>query len=91
VTTIYVRLVNTQSQKLLNEWRVGIGFPIIVSTANVAKFILATGRGNLVYLEVVEGSLIEVKHLSIEFDLSCIDINPIVDNLVRSEWVVVGL
>ncbi|KAH9288236.1 hypothetical protein KI387_032353 [Taxus chinensis] len=52
---------------------------------------LATGGGNLVYLEIGEGSLNEVKHLEIEYDVSCLDINPIGDNPMRSELAVVGL
>jgi DNA damage-binding protein 1 len=91
VTASSVRLVSAPSRKLLTEWRVGAGFPIIVATANATQVLLATGTGNLVYLEVLEGSLTEVKHLAIDFDVSCLDINPIADNPVRSEWAVVGL
>lgn len=91
VTSSSVRLVSAPSRKLLTDWRVPTGFSIIVATANATQVFLATGGGNLVYLEIGEGSLTEVKHLAIEFDVSCLDINPIGDNSMRSELAVVGL
>lgn len=91
VTASSVRLVSAPSRKLLTDWRVPAGFSIIVATANATQVFLATGGGNLVYLEIGEGSLTEVKHLAIEFDVSCLDINPIGDNPMRSELAVVGL
>lgn len=91
VTAISVRLVSASSRKLLTEWRVPSGYSIIVATANATQVFLATGGGNLVYLEIGEGSLTEVKHLEIEYDVSCLDINPIGDNPVRSDLAVVGL
>lgn len=91
VTASSVRLVSAASRKLLTDWRVPTGFSIIVATANATQVFLATGGGNLVYLEIGEGSLTEVKHLEIEFDVSCLDINPIGDNSMRSELAVVGL
>ena len=63
----------------------------IVATTNATQVLLATGTGNLIYLEVLEGSLTKVKHLAIEFDVSYVDINPIADNPVRSECTAVGL
>lgn len=91
VTASSVRLVSAPSRKLLTDWRVPTGYSIIVATANATQVFLATGGGNLVYLEIGEGSLTEVKHLAIEFDVSCLDINPIGDNSMQSELAVVGL
>ena len=41
------------------------------------QVLLATGGGHLVYLEIGDGVLTEVKHAQLEHDVSCLDINPI--------------
>jgi DNA damage-binding protein 1 len=53
--------------------------------------LLATGGGNLVYIEIGEGRLEEVKHVQLEYEISCLDINPVGDNPERSNLVAVGM
>lgn len=55
------------------------------------QVLLATGGGHLVYLEIGDGRLIESKHEKLEYDISCLDINPIGDNPNYSHLAAVGM
>lgn len=52
---------------------------------------MATGGGHLVYLEIGDGTLTEVKHAQLEYDISCLDINPIGENPNFSQLAAVGM
>lgn len=52
---------------------------------------MATGGGHLVYLEIGDGVLTEVKHSQLEYEVSCLDINPIGENPSYSQLAVVGM
>lgn len=91
VTASSVRLVSRLYRNLLYEWREPTRLSIIIVIANATQILFAIGRSQLVYLEIGERSLTEVKHLAIEFDVSCLDINPNGENPNRSEMAVVGL
>lgn len=52
---------------------------------------MATGGGHLVYLEIGVGKLVEVKHLQLEYEISCLDINPIGENSSYSTLAAVGM
>lgn len=52
---------------------------------------MATGGGHLIYLEIGDGVLTEVKHSQLEYDISCLDINPIGDNQSCSQLAAVGM
>ncbi|KAL6991596.1 DNA damage-binding protein 1a [Sarracenia purpurea var. burkii] len=53
--------------------------------------LLATGGGHLVYLEIGDGILTEVKHAQLEYEVSCLDINPIGENPNYSQLAAVGM
>lgn len=53
--------------------------------------LLATGGGHLVYLEIGDGILQEVKHAQLEYEISCLDINPIGENPNHSNLAAVGM
>lgn len=55
------------------------------------QVLLATGGGNLVYIEIGQGTLVEVAHVQLEYEISCLDINPVGDNPERSNLVAVGM
>ncbi|CAI9783475.1 unnamed protein product [Fraxinus pennsylvanica] len=77
VTSNSVRLVSSTSRELRNEWLAPAGYSVNVATANATQVLLATGGGHLVYLEIGDGLLTEIKHAQLEYDVSCLDINPI--------------
>lgn len=52
---------------------------------------MATGGGHLVYLEIGDGVLTEVKHAQLEYEISCLDINPIGENPNYSQLAAVGM
>ncbi|CAI0545441.1 unnamed protein product [Linum tenue] len=91
VTSSSVRLVSSTTRELRNEWNAPSGYSINVATANASQVLLATGGGNLVYLEIGDGVLTEVKHTQLEYEISCLDINPIGDNLNHSQLAAVGM
>lgn len=43
------------------------------------------------YLEIGDGILTEVKHAQLEFEVSCLDINPIGDSSTYSQLAAVGM
>ncbi|MBA0799379.1 hypothetical protein Gohar_009900, partial [Gossypium harknessii] len=55
------------------------------------EVLLATGGGHLVYLEIGDGTLTEVKHAQLEYEISCLDINPIGENSNYSHLAAVGM
>lgn len=52
---------------------------------------MATGGGHLVYLEIGNGKLTEVKHIQLEYEISCLDINPIGETTSSSSLAAVGM
>ncbi|KAL4282364.1 hypothetical protein GQ457_03G000600 [Hibiscus cannabinus] len=91
VTSSSVRLVSSISRELLNEWNAPSGYSINVATANATQVLLATGGGHLVYLEIGDGTLTKVKHAQLEYEISCLDINPIGENSNYSHLAAVGM
>ncbi|KAJ6840719.1 DNA damage-binding protein 1a [Iris pallida] len=91
VTANSVRLVSSTSRELLNQWTAPSGFSVNVATANASQVLLATGGGHLVYLEIGIGTMTEVKHIQLEHEISCLDINPIGENSSCSSLAAVGM
>lgn len=91
VTANSVRLVSSLSRELLDIWNAHPGFSVNVATANATQVLLATGGGHLVYLEIGDGKLTEIKHIQLEYEISCLDINPIGENPNYSTLAAVGM
>ncbi|XP_010434237.1 PREDICTED: DNA damage-binding protein 1b [Camelina sativa] len=91
VTSNSVILVSSTTRELRNKWDAPAGFAVNVATANASQVLLATGGGHLVYLEIGDGTLTEVKHVLLEYEVSCLDINPIGDNPNHSQLAAVGM
>ncbi|VVB07861.1 unnamed protein product [Arabis nemorensis] len=91
VTSNSVRLVSSTTRELRDEWHAPAGFTVNVATANASQVLLATGGGHLVYLEIGDGKLTEVQHALLEFEVSCLDINPIGENPNYSQLASVGM
>ncbi|XP_022762657.1 DNA damage-binding protein 1a-like isoform X2 [Durio zibethinus] len=91
VTSSSVRLVSSTSRELRHEWNAPSGYSVNVATANATQVLLATGVGHLVYLEIGDGKLTQVKHAQLEYDISCLDINPIGENSNYSQLAAVGM
>ncbi|KAH7289838.1 hypothetical protein KP509_30G020500 [Ceratopteris richardii] len=91
VTASSLRLVDAISRRQLNEWRAPPGLSINVAAASSSQVLLATGGGHLVYIEIGQRELIEVKHVKLEYEISCLDINPVGEDPDRSYLAVVGM
>ncbi|KAK1309389.1 DNA damage-binding protein 1 [Acorus calamus] len=91
VTASAVRLVSSSSRQLLQQWVAPPGYSINVATANETQILLATGGSNLVYMEIGDGKLIEMKHITLEYEISCLDISPIGQNSNYSSLAIVGM
>ncbi|KAK3200235.1 hypothetical protein Dsin_023650 [Dipteronia sinensis] len=91
VTSSSVRLVSSTTREMRYEWHAPQGYSLNVATANATQVLLATGGGHLVYLEIGDGTLTEVKHEQLEYEISCLDINPIGDNPISSQLAAVGM
>ncbi|XP_060203147.1 DNA damage-binding protein 1 isoform X1 [Lycium barbarum] len=91
VTSNSVRLISSTSRDLKNEWFAPAGYSVNVATANATQVLLATGGGHLVYLEIGDGVLNEVKYAKLDYDISCLDINPIGENPNYSPIAAVGM
>ncbi|KAJ8548958.1 hypothetical protein K7X08_030924 [Anisodus acutangulus] len=91
ITSNSVRLISSTSRDLKNEWFAPAGYSVNVATANATQVLLATGGGHLVYLEIGDGVLNEVKYAKLDYDISCLDINPIGENPNHSTIAAVGM
>lgn len=91
VTANSVRLVSSTTRELLHEWNAPSGYSVNVATANASQVLLATGGGHLVYLEIGNGKLAEVKHVQLDYEISCLDINPSGENPNYSTLAAVGM
>ncbi|WVZ99800.1 hypothetical protein U9M48_045048 [Paspalum notatum var. saurae] len=91
VTANSVLLVSCTSRELVDQWNAPAGFSVNVASANASQVLLATGGGHLVYLEIRDNKLIEVKHAQLEHEISCLDLNPIGDNPQYSSLAAVGM
>lgn len=91
VTAQSVRLVSSTSRDLLDQWFAPTGFPVNVAAANACQVLLATGGFHLIYLEITNSKLVEVKHVELEHVISCLDINPIGENPQYSSLAAVGM
>ncbi|KMZ57778.1 DNA damage-binding protein 1 [Zostera marina] len=91
VTSNSVRLVSSINRNLLDVWNSPVGYSVNVATANATQILLATGGGHLVYLEIGNGKLYQIKVTKLEYDISCLNINPIGENPDRSSLAAVGM
>ncbi|BBN08966.1 DNA damage-binding protein 1 [Marchantia polymorpha subsp. ruderalis] len=91
VTASSLKLVDAATRRQLTEWKAPPGIAINVATANATQVLLATGGGNLVYLEIGHATLTELKHVQLEYEISCLDINPVGDDPNRSQLAAVGM
>eukprot|EP01027_Heterolobosea_sp_BB2_P002893 GEZU01004339.1.p1 GENE.GEZU01004339.1~~GEZU01004339.1.p1 ORF type:complete len:703 (-),score=229.06 GEZU01004339.1:788-2896(-) len=91
VTDKAIRLVDCTTLELVHHWNPPPGMSINVASINPTQIVVATGGGNLVYIEIRDMQLVEVKHVKLEFEISCLDINPLGKDELRSGLCAVGM
>ena len=95
VTEKEIRLISTKTLELITQWETKENELINVVSVNETQIVLSIGSGNLVYLQIEEGSKIkEVKRKTMEHEISCLDIHPLTynnENQSSAEFCAVGL
>jgi DNA damage-binding protein 1 len=78
VTEQSVRLVDSESFKLISEWKPPSESPrIFIASANPSQIVLSVGEGRLIYLQIKDRALHQIKQVKLEHEVSCIDIHPL--------------
>ncbi|KAM0880962.1 hypothetical protein ACQ4PT_033240 [Festuca glaucescens] len=91
ITANSVRLVSCTSRELVDQWNAPEGFSVNVASANATQVLLAIGGGHVIYLEIRDAKLVEVKHAQLEHEVSCVDLNPVGENPQYSSLAAIGL
>ncbi|XP_076310101.1 LOW QUALITY PROTEIN: DNA damage-binding protein pic [Tachypleus tridentatus] len=89
VTAASVRLVSSKTRKLLNEWRPPAEKNISVVACNNSQIVCAA-RENLYYLEILDGKVKQVSSTVMEYEVACIDINPLEEGKDEAQLCAVG-
>jgi DNA damage-binding protein 1 len=76
ITATAVRLVNTVSKTVVEEWRPKSGRNISISSINSHQVVCAVGS-ELFYLEILDGSLKQISTCTMEYEVACVDITPL--------------
>ena len=63
------------SRERVDTWQPPAGVSISVASANSSQVLLATGGGTLVYLEIAQSKINEIKHAELDFEISCLNIS----------------
>lgn len=91
VTAASLRLVDATTLQQVREWKSSTGVGINVAAANSSQVLLATGGGNLVYFEIGPGELKETKFVCLEYEISCLDLNPLDEGEEKTHLAAVGM
>ncbi|KAL6581904.1 DNA damage-binding protein 1a [Orobanche minor] len=90
VTSNSVRLVSWAAKNLEHEISFPLDNRISVATANLSQILCSSVR-SLVYVQICDGKLNETKQAEFDYDVSCLNINPIGENPFYTELAAVGL
>lgn len=90
VTPVSVRLVSAQHKNLLNEWIPPRDKRIGVVACNTYQLIISTGC-IIYYLEIYQNELVMKATTTLDVEVACLDISPLGDGVLTSDYVAVGL
>uniref|UniRef100_T1J441 DNA damage-binding protein 1 n=1 Tax=Strigamia maritima TaxID=126957 RepID=T1J441_STRMM len=90
VTAASVRLVSDETKQLLDEWRPPGAKNISVVSCNTCQIVCAVGSA-LFYLEISAGSISMLSTITMDHEISCLDVSPFSESDARSNICVVGL
>ncbi|CAG2121468.1 unnamed protein product, partial [Medioppia subpectinata] len=86
VTANSIRLISTETKQLCNEWTPEQNISVVSSNSSQ---IVCAARNQLYYLEIHDQMIDLVNKTQTEFEIACLDINPI--NGTKSSLCAVGL
>lgn len=90
VTAAAVRLVDSQTKQLLNEWKPPGARNISVVTCNQSQVVCAV-RKEVFCLEIGDGVLNQISNAELENEVACLDITPLTEGDEKSTLCAVGL
>ncbi|KAL3248251.1 hypothetical protein MRX96_056658 [Rhipicephalus microplus] len=90
VTAAAVRLVDSQTKQLLNEWKPPGARNISVVTCNQSQVVCAV-RKEVFCLEIGDGVLNQISNSELENEVACLDITPLTEGAEKSTLCAVGL
>lgn len=90
VTAAAVRLVDSQTKQLLNEWKPPGARNISVVTCNQSQVVCAV-RKEVFCLEIGDGVLNQISNAELENEVACLDITPLTEGAEKSTLCAVGL
>lgn len=90
VTAAAVRLVDSQTKQLLNEWKPPGARNISVVTCNQSQIVCAV-RKEVFCLEIGDGVLNQISNAELENEVACLDITPLTEGAEKSTLCAVGL
>jgi DNA damage-binding protein 1 len=74
-----------------NHFQVGCCDFLNPELERFTQILVASGGGNLIYFEIGRGLLMETKRTKLDYEIACLDINPIGENRIGSNLVAVGM
>lgn len=90
VTALSVRLVDSWTKQLKNEWKPPGGRNISVVASNQSQVACAV-RQDLYYLEILDGELRQASTTQMEHEVACLDVTPLQDGAEKTDLCAVGL
>ncbi|DBA79836.1 TPA: hypothetical protein ACH3X2_007673 [Trebouxia sp. C0005] len=90
VTSAGVRLLAAQTGALHHEWLPPSGLQINIASASPSQLLVATGQGNIAYLEVEGNKLKHVAHHKLEVEVACLDLTPLGEDEERAGLAAIG-
>uniref|UniRef100_L7M756 Putative dna damage-binding protein 1 n=1 Tax=Rhipicephalus pulchellus TaxID=72859 RepID=L7M756_RHIPC len=90
VTAAAVRLVDSQTKQLLNEWKPPGARNISVVTCNQSQVVCAV-RKEVFCLEIGDGVLNQISNAELENEVACLDITPLSEKAEKATLCAVGL
>lgn len=89
ITSQSVNLVNSSTLQLVTKWKSPSKINVASCTSN--QIVLGIGGGVLIYLEVQGNQLKEISKVTLEHDISCVNINPLGEGNHSSSICAVGM
>jgi len=80
----FVRHLNDPSRSVI-YWKIPHALSTMVEVVDTTKVCVAMGRGNLICLEIREGSIKGEEHFAFNLDETYIYVNNIVDNYIQKK------
>lgn len=90
VTPITARLVQADNRTLISEWKPPGDRRIGVVACNSNQLVCASAC-DVYYIEILENELIQKSHVTLEYEVACLDISLLDEKTNKSELIAVGL